>query len=478
MKPDGKIKFGEWLPDQPDLDNPGATEARNVIPVSGNYQPYPPMVNTGSAVTGTPLAALRGRGFNTVATNGNLYVVTSSKIYLATGTLPGTFDDVTPGSWSATFASMAQYGENMFITGDPGVPQFAALSLAGSPPAFATLTGTYGNAPGSAIVGTVGQFVVLGNGTSSTLPGYGIQWSIIDSPTDWPTPGSAPAIAGQSGRQLMDAALGTVWGISRGDQWGLVLMDGGIVRMTYTSNPGTVFQFDTVYRGPGPSFPGWWIKVGSFVYFFSPAGFFSTDGVNVTPIGRNKVDQYYLSNLDSANLRSINCGVDYKNRLIYWTLPKSGDSGAPQESVVYNYEENRWTHVFDTVRIYVRGEESVVLQIGVQVFGNNSKVGTLTGTAGSAILATPEFEANPGKQAFLSSVTPQISGSPTVSARIGSRRLQSDAITYTAAISPDAITGDCNCVVDARYHRAEVTVTGAFTDAIGLEYDIDGSSEF
>ena len=34
------IKFGEWLPDQPDLENPGLTVAKGVIPGSGGYRPF------------------------------------------------------------------------------------------------------------------------------------------------------------------------------------------------------------------------------------------------------------------------------------------------------------------------------------------------------------------------------------------------------------------------------------------------------
>src|SRR5690606_35450630 len=32
------IPFGEWLPDQPDLANPGATVAKNVVPAAKGYR--------------------------------------------------------------------------------------------------------------------------------------------------------------------------------------------------------------------------------------------------------------------------------------------------------------------------------------------------------------------------------------------------------------------------------------------------------
>src|ERR1044072_6088641 len=35
-----EVTFGEWLPDQPERNNPGAVEALNVLPVSGSYGPF------------------------------------------------------------------------------------------------------------------------------------------------------------------------------------------------------------------------------------------------------------------------------------------------------------------------------------------------------------------------------------------------------------------------------------------------------
>ena len=34
-----KISFGEWLPDQPDFQNVGATEAKNVVASASGYTP-------------------------------------------------------------------------------------------------------------------------------------------------------------------------------------------------------------------------------------------------------------------------------------------------------------------------------------------------------------------------------------------------------------------------------------------------------
>ena len=481
-KAPGKFKFGEWLPDQPALDNPGMPEASNVLRVGQQYVPYLPMVNSGSALTGAILSALRARGSGTAGTNGNLYLGQQNgatfKIWCASGNNGGAYSDVTPtgGLLGAQIMTLAQFDENVILTGNTFVPQFAVLGLSASPPIFSKLTGAFGDAPAGVVAGVVGQFVVLGNMGSGA--GYAVQWSGIGAPTDWPTPNSAQAVAEQSGEQLVDPALGNVWGISSGDQWGLVLLDGGIVRMAYDGG-GTVFQFDTIFRGPGPLFPGWWIKVGQLIYFASSAGFFVTDGTQVIPIGRGKVDNYFLSHLDTTKLTSVQCGVDYKNRLIYWTLPKTADGGNPTELLAFNYEEQKWTHVFDSIRLFVRGEESVGVQVGTEVFGNNDTLGTLTGTPGTASLISQELELNPGGRALVSGFRPQVSGtSPSVTCKVGSRNSLGDAVSFTASQTPDASTGSANFLVDNRYHRAEVDITGAFVHAIGGEFDSQPTSQY
>ena len=50
------IKFGEWLPDQPDLENAGVTVANNVIPAISGYRP----INSFQSVSNAGDAILKG----------------------------------------------------------------------------------------------------------------------------------------------------------------------------------------------------------------------------------------------------------------------------------------------------------------------------------------------------------------------------------------------------------------------------------
>ena len=50
------IPFGEWLPDQSDLQNPGVTVAKSVLPAARGYRPFASLTELSGAAT----ARLRG----------------------------------------------------------------------------------------------------------------------------------------------------------------------------------------------------------------------------------------------------------------------------------------------------------------------------------------------------------------------------------------------------------------------------------
>lgn len=62
------IKFGEWLPDFADNENPGANEAKNVIPAVDGYDPLPAHAPVSNALDSICLG-----GISAVASDGVIY---------------------------------------------------------------------------------------------------------------------------------------------------------------------------------------------------------------------------------------------------------------------------------------------------------------------------------------------------------------------------------------------------------------------
>lgn len=475
--PAKKMKFGDWLPDQEALDNPGLTICQNAIMVGANYVPYLPVGNYGSggALPYQFIRALRVRSFAVsyvIAAVRDPLLSRAPKIFFGAGA-GGTWTDVTPTGVVPTDTiydwSLAQYGLNVIATNYQDGPYFSSGLGATT---FVPLTGVGGAAPAAGVVSVIGQFVVLGNIPSASVSA--VQWSVINDPTNWPTPGSAPAIAGQSGIQFLDASLGSVQGILGGDQWGVILCDGGLVRMTYVGGS-VVFQFDTYAREPGPAGEYAMCRIGQKIYFAGSGGFRVTDGVTTASIGEGRVDTTFQALLAVHNVMPVQCGVDYVNKLIYWTVYTTLTNCT---QFIYNYDEDKWTSSNDLVMAHVQREEIEEFPV-LEAFGSTLQCGTLTGTPGTATLETGEVELNPGSRALVSGYRPQVSGSsPAVTVQIGSRASQGSAVTYTAALTPNAITGFADCLVDANYHRASIAITGAFAVAIGGEFRAQPSGSY
>lgn len=464
MSADGAITFKDWLPDQPDLNNPGLTQAQNTLPVSGSFMSYAPLATSGNTAGGTVQNALRVTG------EGGDYVyvgvagISDGKLMLGAGSA-GSWTNLSAATMSPTGTwDLAQYEEGVIATNGVDLPIYHTLGSA----SFATTLGsTSGTAPAARHVGIVGQFVVLGQLSLSATP-YAVRWSGIDQPLSWPTPNSSTAIAQQSGQQNLDPQLGNVNGIFGGDQFGVILQAGGVTRMTYVGGS-VVFQFDQIDRGSGCPYQNGAIKVGGLVYFASQRGFCVTDGVSVKPIGSGMVDDYFRARVASSFLASVIAGADYAHKLIYWTFSTNADAGNPSSALVYNYEENRWALIVDTVRFYVRGSSSQYLTYGFEAFGNDNKLGRFTGTPGNAIFASAEMEPNPGGFSRVKGIKPLVDQA-NITIAMGTRNDRTSAVSYTSEVTPNTRSGFSDFRSEARYHRARLTIAGTFNAAQGLEY--------
>lgn len=483
--PSPKFKFGEWLPDQAELDNEGLTECLNVLRVGGSYVPYQPFVSTSPTVE---IGATMRGARRVLQSGGNSYIVVGTDAHLYYGAGTGTitvWNDITPagGVTSGNFPRIfTQYEQLVIEAQETRDPVYWDLSAGGL---FTQLTGPFGDAPKAGAIGIIGQFVMLGNlGDAAHQEYSAVQWSGIDAPLNWPTPNSADAIAQQSSKQMLDVTLGVVRGISQGDQWGIILLNSGLVRVTYVGGD-AVLGFDTIYRGPGPLSANSWLKFGALIYFASTAGFFVTDGVNVTPIGLGKVNQYFIDHVDlhvSDAVFNVRCSADWTRRLIYFAWSNSVGGILANELLIYSVDEKSWTHAIESISCFVLGEEGSLINANVllEAFDDTPRCGRFTGTPGTATLITGETELNPGGTSLVSGVRPQISGTTRdkITISVGARNDQTDEtpVVYTTGGAIDAFTGQSDMIVDARYLRAKFEIQGAYTKAIGGEFDAQPTS--
>ena len=129
-----QIPFGEWLPDQPEYNNPGANTANNVYFAASSYKRFPSLVNYS-----TNNIAKDSRGAGSFRDNSNTvfnFVATNSDIHqLASGTFTSRKSGLTGGN--TDYFTFTQFGNYIIASNGVDAPQYY---LMGTSTNFANLS--------------------------------------------------------------------------------------------------------------------------------------------------------------------------------------------------------------------------------------------------------------------------------------------------------------------------------------------------
>lgn len=478
------VRFGEWMPDLPDKDNPGATVAENVIPLASSYGSFASQVVYSNALTAMARGAIAVRGSDGAAYN---FAGDASKLYkMATASWADVSKALGYATGSEERWEFSQYGNTLIATNYSDTPQAWTL---GSSSAFADLAGT---PPKGRTVAAVRDFVMFGNITDATgTSPNAVRWCAIDDPTSW-TIGT-----NQADRQVLPNA-GFVRKVV-GGEYAVILCENSIYRATYVGSP-IVFQFDEVAQNRGCVSQGSVASVGNLVFFLSDDGFYLFDGNQAVPIGANKVDKTFWADVDQSYLYRISTVVDPINKMVFWSYPGAGSSsGTPNKIIAYNWQAQRWSTVNQECEMIYRSmTEGYTLETIDALIGNPDtgayadvsidsrqftggkiifscfdtahKLNNFTGAAKVATVETAEVQLAPGRRAVVNNTRPMYDGAGTATVTIGTRNTPNAAVSYGTATSQNS-DGECNLFAEARYHRARVQTSGEFDFLYGLEFD-------
>jgi hypothetical protein len=256
-----KLTFGEWMPDQPSVSG-ALTDAKNVVSQAIGYGPFPTPVTFSSSNAAENLTSL----YAAKQPDGNtaLFAAGLSKIYTVSGV--GTITQVKTGMTTATAdrVRFTQFGKTVITTNNADKLQAWTL---GTSTAFADLSAT---APIAKFITVVRDFVVCANiKESGDQSQYRVRWSALNDETDW-----TENVNTQSDYQDIPDG-GQIVGI-RGGEFGLVLLERAIHRMTYVGTP-FIFQFDNISRGKGCMVSGSIAQYQGVTFFLSDDGFYMCD---------------------------------------------------------------------------------------------------------------------------------------------------------------------------------------------------------
>lgn len=480
MIPNGKVIFGEWLPDLPAHENPGLVVASNVYPMDGGYAPYYALSTSSiGEIASEPKGA-----FIAVADDNTTYLHTGTgtKLYDGSAVVGSAMTDRSGATtFTATtagdFWSFAQYGTIVIATNFRDVPVYKEI---GTTDNFATLA-TSGTAPKAQVIGVIGQFVVLGDlDEGGTLLPSTIQWSAIDDPNDWPTVGTTGAIAVQSSAEKFPAEYGPVTAIVGGKSVGLVFQERAVHRMTYIGGD-VVFQFEKISDKIGCAAPRSPVQVGGVTYFWSMNGIAKTDGVTVVPMGSERVDKTIWRNFSSMGSRWFVTGVYSSIRnCILWSYTTS-NSGRPSDVLIYSVGEDRFSTATQFHTLLVQGKDQSLEPFGYSQSPYRFGSFPVSGATSTATIQTGYAELNPGGHVFISGVRPLIEkySSDTLSSltvSLAARETTDATQSFGSAVSRTSRTGMCDFRVDGRYVAANVSFAASGSNnllikASGIQFD-------
>ncbi|MCG8693993.1 MAG: hypothetical protein MI806_22540 [Minwuiales bacterium] len=483
------IPFAEWLPDLPSLNNPGATEAKNVIPGLNSYRPLSGLNSQDAGLDNYARGAFSARGstgltFNYAGDAGKLYRLSNSAATDQSKLGGYSLDD--GENWE-----FAVFGDKLIATSIATRPQ--VVTLGGTQ--FADLAGNPPQARHVCTLGKQDSFLVLANvndvGGDGLVPNR-VQWSAAGDETGWV---SGTDLAGQQDLQGNGGWIRRVCG----GEFGVIWQEHSIWRMDFVGAP-DVFSFAEVEEGRGTPSPGSVTRIGNTFFYLGWDGFYAFDGVKSVPIGANKVNARFYNEVDQSRFDRISSAVDPVQNIVVWAYPTGDSKGNadPDKLLLYDINNDRWSRAeVDLELIYAALSDSITLDdldtlfasiddvtpsldsrqwVGnallLAAFDRGHKRAFFNGATLPATLETGEVNANPGGTAHVSSVRPLVDGAShsAVSVQVGTRQRQSETVSFSPNLLLNEI-GEADFRRDARYHRFRTVIAGGenWTHAVGVD---------
>lgn len=472
------VPFGPWLPDIATLNSLASTEAQGVIPSQTGFRPFPAFNVLTSAITARAQGAISVRDSNLAIHN---FCGDATKLYkMASDGLSwtdvsrlagGAYTTATDGWWNFSL-----HGNELMA--DNGTDAAQAFTI-GTSTNFAALGGS---SPIATFGGIVRGFAVKGR-----VAGFSnrVHWSGIEDPTTW----VASATTLSDAQDLADG--GAVQGFV-GGEYGIVFQENAIQRMSFEGPP-LAFRFDKITTALGVRAERSIAAYDNIAFFLSNDGFYMIrGGVELVPIGNEKVDRWFETNFDATYPYRISSAIDPVAKLYIVGFPStSAVAGSPDSIIMYHWPTGQWsraasnheivyaaatqsTYTIDGLDAVAGTIDDLPFPVDSRVYAGSGRLllsglntshqqGFYSGSNVAATVETGDAQLTPGRKTMLRELRPIIEGtSVTPAATIRWRNRMQDVLTDETAVDANS-TGICKVRAKALYHRAKITIPAAST---------------
>jgi hypothetical protein len=473
-----KLTFGEWMPDQPSITG-ALVDAKNVVSQAVGYGPLPTAATFSAAASENLTTLVAGK---TPVNATKLFAAGTTKIFDVSGV--GALTNVSKSGGYTPNAALDRFRFTQFgnvIIGTNNSDAMQAYTL-GTSTAFADLAA---GAPICKFLTVVRDFVVTAFTTeSSTVYPARVRWSGINDETTWGT----SQVTQADFQDIPDG--GQIVGI-RGGEFGLVLMEKGISRMSYVGTP-FIFQFDNISRGKGCIAAGSIAQIQGVTFFLSDDGFYMCDGQQVTAIGSEKVDRWFFSNADESGFDTMSAAVDPVRKLVIWNFKTSF---AQRQLIIYNFRTQKWTYgdagtdyisdastsattlegldsISNSIDALTVSLDSILYMGGKYFLGGTSgtRVITYNGAPATGNIVTGDL--NAGGRSVVTLARPLIDGG-SANVAVASRTLLSEQAIFGTAVAADS-ENRVSLRSNGNFHQFQITPTGTWKTAVALDVDFEG----
>ena len=462
------IPFAAFEPDKSQFEVSSSDNVVNALPVANGWGPMPGLTEISAALASECRGAVYVR---TAAGNYKVIAGTETGLY-ELNTTNYTWTDISGAS--APFAvplqdswTFTRFGDQLVAHNIADAIQVYDVEAGGN---FAALAGSPPKAKYSWVSG---DFLVLGylEGTAGEKT---VRWSALNNIESW--------TIGKNGSDIQELPEGDEIMGGFGDQGGfIVIQRSGMQFFPFAPSSGFTFTRTVLNPKQGTLAPRSIVSIGPGRFFYlSEDGFFG--GVNREPIGAERVDRWFLDQIDQTYLAEVQGAADPFEKIVWW---KYRALDGLNYRLGYDWQLDRWCttdlQVGEMVALATPGItwdgldalyatiddvsepfDSRLFSGGRPTFAtftSDNKLAYFTGPNLEATIDTADVEMDGMARSFVNGAR-VITDATTFTLQDGVSGFHGDAITWSTANTANR-AGLVPFRSDGRLHKFRLTITEA-----------------